>query len=80
MLDSTGKLYDRMILNRVPSELDDLETEGLSEMQYGVRAGRSTLHALQEVQKRVDSVPHETEAERLLRRGNTSGEKRLEHG
>ena len=56
MLDSTGKLYERMILKRVQSELNDPENEGLSEMQYGFRAGRSTLHAVQEVQKRVDKA------------------------
>ena len=53
MLDSTGKLYERMILNRVQSELDDPENEGLSEMKYGFRAERSTLAAVQEVQKSV---------------------------
>ena len=56
MLDSTGKLYERMILNHVQSELDDPEEEGLSEMQYGFRAGRSTLYAVREVQKRVDKA------------------------
>ena len=56
MLDSTGKLYERMILNRMQSELDDPENEGLSEMQYGFRAGRSTLNAVQEVQKSVDKA------------------------
>ena len=56
MPDSTGKLYERMILNRVQNELDDPENVGLSEMQYGFRAGRSTLHTVQEVQKKVDKV------------------------
>ena len=56
MLDSTGKLYERMILNRVQSELNDSENEGLSGMQYGFRAGRSTLNAVQEVQKSVDKA------------------------
>ena len=56
MLDSTGKLYERMIFNRVQSELDDQENEELLEMHYGFRAARSTLHALQEVQKRVDKA------------------------
>ena len=56
MFDSTGKLYERMILNRVQSELDDPENEGLSKMQYGFRAGRSTLNAVQEVQKSVDKA------------------------
>ena len=45
-----------MILNRVQSELDDPENEGLSEMQYGFCAGRSTLKAVQEVQKRVGNA------------------------
>ena len=54
MLDSTGKLHERMILNRVQSEWDNPENEGLSEMQYGICAGRRTLHSVQEVQKRVD--------------------------
>ena len=56
MLDSTGKLYERMILNHVQSELDDPGNEELSEMQYGFRAGRSTLNAVQEVQKSVDKA------------------------
>ena len=48
-LDSTGKLYERMIFNHVQSELDDPENEGLSKMQYGFRTGQSTLNAVQEV-------------------------------
>ena len=56
MLDCTGKLHERMILNRVQSELDDRKNVGLSEMQYGFRAGRSTLNAVQEVQKSVDKT------------------------
>ena len=56
MLDSTGKLYERMILNRVQRELDDPDNEGLSEMQYGFCAGRSTLIAVQEVQKSIDKA------------------------
>ena len=53
MLDTTGKLYERMILNRIGEILDALGSEGLSDMQFGFRAGRSTLHAVQEVQKKV---------------------------
>ena len=53
-LDSTGKLYERMSLNRVQRECDDPENKGISEVQYGFRAGRSTFYAVQEVQKRVD--------------------------
>ena len=56
MLDSTGKLYERMILNRVQNELDDPENEGLSEMQYGFRAGPSTLNVVQEAQKSVEKA------------------------
>ena len=56
MFDSTGKLYERMILNRVQSELDDPDNEGLSKMQYGFRAGRSNLNSVQEVQKSVDKA------------------------
>ena len=47
MLDSTGKLHERIILNRVQSGL---------EMQYGFRAGRSILNAVQKVQKSVDKA------------------------
>ena len=54
MLDSTGKLYERMILNRMQSELEDPENTGLSDIQYGFRAGRITLNAVQEVQRSVD--------------------------
>ena len=56
MLDSTSKLYERMILNSVQSELADPENEWLSEMQYGFRAGRSTSNVVQEVQKSVDKA------------------------
>ena len=56
MLDSTGKLYERMILNHMQSDLNDPENEGLSEMQYGFRAGRSTLKAVQEVKISVDKA------------------------
>ena len=56
MLDSTGKLYERMILNLVQLKLDDPENERLSEMQYGFRAGRSTLNAVQEVHKSFDKA------------------------
>lgn len=53
MLDTTGKLYERMILNRIQPMLDNPQCEGLSQMQFGFRKGRSTLHAVQEVQKGV---------------------------
>ena len=56
MLHSTGKLYERMILNCLQSELDDLENEGLWVMQYGFCTRWSTLHAMQKVQKRVDKA------------------------
>ena len=56
MLDSAGKLYEWMIFNHGQSELDDPKIEGLSEMQYGLRAGWSTLHVVQEVQKRVNKA------------------------
>ena len=56
MLDSTGKLYERMILNCVQLELDDPEKKGLSVLKYGFRAGRSTMNAVQEVQKNVDNA------------------------
>ena len=49
ILDSMGKLYERMILNSVQSELDDQENEELLEMQYWFCEGWSTLHAVQEV-------------------------------
>ena len=45
-----------MILNRVQSELDGPENEGLLEMQYGFRVGRGTLNAVQEVQKSIDKA------------------------
>ena len=59
MLDSTGKLYEKMILNRMQSELDDPENEGLLDMKYGFLAGRSTsLHFLRCIQ----SAPSCTES------------------
>ena len=56
MLESTRKLYERMILNRVQLELDDPENEGLLKMQYGFCAGRSTSNSVQVVQKSVDKA------------------------
>ena len=72
MLVPTGNLYERTILNRVQLELDDPENDGLSEMQYGFRAGRSIMNAVQEVQRNVDRLfSMKPEAGRLLCRSNT---------
>ena len=70
MLDSTGKLYEKMILNRVQSELDDPENEGLLEMQYGFRAGWSTLQRSPWNRSREASVPWEHDVKNAFNTAN----------
>lgn len=47
LLNSMGKLYEQMILQRLMSEIE--KGEGLSEMQFGFRPKLSTLNALSEI-------------------------------
>lgn len=49
LLDCTGKLYEKIIDNRLRDILESNNSNGLSENQFGFRRGRSTLDALTEV-------------------------------
>jgi len=44
LLDSCGKLFEKLIDNRIRAHLDS--TNGLADTQYGFRRGRSTIHAV----------------------------------
>lgn len=46
LLNTTGKLYERIVVNRITEELDNLKL--LSNSQHGFRAGRSTITAIEE--------------------------------
>lgn len=49
MLDSTGKIYERLLADRLNQVLHDLG--GLSPRQYGFRRGRSTVDAIREAMR-----------------------------
>lgn len=49
LLDTMGKLYEHLLKNRLEEEIE--KGEGLSRHQYGFRRGRSTIHALEQVDK-----------------------------
>lgn len=48
MLDTSGKLFERVVCSRIEEALDK-ERTGLAENQYGFRKGRSTIDAIQRV-------------------------------
>ena len=54
LLDTFGKLLEHLLLRRLVEEID--KAGGLAENQYGFRPGRSTIDALAEVMKVVDSA------------------------
>lgn len=56
LLDCTGKLYEKILDNRLRDILDSSVDNGLSANQYGFRRGRSTLDALTEVCRTVDEA------------------------
>lgn len=49
LLDSIGKLFEKIIDNRLRNVLKDGKENGLSENQFGFRKGRSTIHAIEQV-------------------------------
>ena len=53
MIDSTGKLFERLILNRMENMCKEEDNEGISAAQFGFRKGLSTHHALKKVEERV---------------------------
>ena len=59
MIDSAGKLFERLILNRMEKVIKKAENEGISPNQFGFRKGMSTYHALQKVEERVSEALYE---------------------
>lgn len=53
MLDTVGKVFERIVLDRLNDHLESPQPDGprLSPRQYGFRKGRSTVEAIQEVVK-----------------------------
>ncbi|KAL4134772.1 hypothetical protein QTP88_006487 [Uroleucon formosanum] len=47
LLDSCGKLFEKLLDNRIREHLES--TSGLADSQYGFRKGRSTIHAIQKL-------------------------------
>ena len=52
MIDSTRKLFERLILNRMEKMCEEEDNEGFSAAQFGFRKGLSTHHALKKVEER----------------------------
>ena len=59
MIDSAGKLFERLILNRMEKVIEKAGSEGISPNQFGFRKGMSTHHALQKVEERVSKALYE---------------------
>ena len=59
MIESTGKLFERVILNRMENVCEEEDTEGISAAQFGFHKGLSTHHALKKVEERVSEALHE---------------------
>ncbi|VVC35249.1 Endonuclease/exonuclease/phosphatase,Reverse transcriptase domain,Zinc finger, CCHC-type, partial [Cinara cedri] len=55
LLSTVGKLYERLLLGRVNTHLNNMEG-GLSDSQFGFRVGRSTEDALRAVLKATDEA------------------------
>jgi hypothetical protein len=65
MLDTTGKLFERIVCNRIEEALDK-ERTGLAENQYGFRKRRSTIDAIQRVLTEVTEASAGTIYQRQL--------------
>lgn len=65
MLDTTGKLFERILCNRIEEALASKGT-GLAENQYGFRKGRSTIDAINRVMAEVSDAGKGTIYERQL--------------
>ena len=59
IIDSAGKLFERLILNRMKKVIEKAENEGISPNQFGFRKGMFTHHALQKVEERVSEALYE---------------------
>ena len=51
MIDSTGKLFERLIFNRMEKMCEEVVNEGFSAAQFGFRKGLLTDHALKKVEE-----------------------------
>jgi len=56
LLDCTGKLFEKIIDNRLRNILETSVHDGLSDCQYGFRRGRSTLDAINQVCRFVNEA------------------------
>lgn len=65
MLDTTGKMFERIVCNRIEEALDK-ERTGLAINQYGFRKGRSTIDAIQRVLTEVTEAGAGTIYQRQL--------------
>lgn len=54
MLDTAGKLFEKLIRSRLDSAVE--AAGGLSPRQYGFRRGRSTIDAIEEVKRAVETA------------------------
>lgn len=56
LLDCTGKLFEKILDNRLRDILESSAQDGLSDNQYGFRRGRSTIDATNQVCKFVNEA------------------------
>ena len=59
MIDSTGKLFERLTLNRMVKVCEEEDSEGISAAQFGFRKALSTHHAFKKVEERISEALHE---------------------
>lgn len=64
LLDSIGKLLEHLLHSRLVEEIE--RTGELAEKQYGFRAGRSTVDAVQDVMRLVDRATVGTHSTRRI--------------
>ena len=59
MIDSTDKLFERLILNRMEKVCEEEDNEEISAARFGFRKGLSTHYALKKVEEKVSEALHE---------------------
>ena len=57
IIDFTGKLFERLILNRMENVCEDEDNGGISVAQFGFCRGLSTHHALKKVSEALHELP-----------------------
>ena len=67
MIDSTSKLFERLILNRMEKVCEEEDDEGISAAQFGFRKGLSTHHALKKIEESLGGYSRTTEPGRIRR-------------